>query len=376
MCERPAHVDSWNVKRENADRVYSDVEDYYGKQLKKSEDVKIVSCSTKAGTSCTNSIKEALSSVHPEVSSRYFGCGLTIPTKLNGQKVLDLGSGSGRDCYAISKLVGETGQVIGVDMTDNQLSLARRYIDHHMKEFGYKTPNIKFLKGYLEDLTGAGLQNDFFDVIVSNCTVCLSPDKKKLFTEAYKVLKIGGEMYFSDLYANKPVPESVHDNAEMWGEGMTSALLWTDFYKLAKEVGFTQPRLVSISPLPICSKEYQEMLGDIQYISATYRMFKVPMKEDTLNFTYKGTIPEHEQQFTFDHKTVFKRHEKHCNDFKMATILKYSRYNENFDFEECSNSDECETATKCQHPMNPFEYLAELKSEGRVPSPPPCSKRR
>lgn len=374
VSEISKDTNSWNVKRKNAERVYAEVEDYYGKKLKKSEDVKIVSCSVKAGTACTKLIKEALSSVHPEVSSRYYGCGLTIPTKLSGKKVLDLGSGSGRDCYAISKLVGETGQVIGVDMTESQLSLARRYIDYHMKEYGYKTPNISFVKGYLENLTDAGLKEEFFDVIVSNCTICLSPDKRKLLTEAYKVLKFGGEMYFSDLYADKVVPETLHDNAEMWGEGMTSALVWTDFYKLAKEVGFTQPCLVSVSPLPICDKKYREALEDIHYVSATYRMFKLPTDEEKLNFTYKGTVPEHEDQLLFDHRTVFKCHEKKCNDFKMAAILKNSRYSEDFDFEDCSNLDENEAV--CYKPVNPFEYLAQLKSENRMPSPPPCSKRK
>jgi arsenite methyltransferase len=98
--------------------------------------------------------------------------------------VLDLGSGSGRDCFVISKLVGDNGRVVGIDMTDEQLSVANKYIDYHTKKFGLSKPNVEFRKGYIEKLGEAGLEDNTFDVIVSNCVVNLSPDKKSCLTRS------------------------------------------------------------------------------------------------------------------------------------------------------------------------------------------------
>lgn len=92
--------------------------------------------------------------------------------------MLDLGSGAGRDCYILSNLVGESGKVVGIDMTDEQLEVANAYKDWHMKQFGYEKSNVEFRKGYIEKLGEAGLTDEMFDVIISNCVVNLSPDKE------------------------------------------------------------------------------------------------------------------------------------------------------------------------------------------------------
>ena len=122
-----------------------------------------------------------MSSIHDEVIAKYYGCGLTIPTLLNGMHVLDLGSGSGRDCFVLSKLVGETGRVLGVDMTEEQvcnsfrifsiksllqISVATKHIEYHTKAFGYATSNVEFKKGYIEELSKLGIQSNSFDIIV------------------------------------------------------------------------------------------------------------------------------------------------------------------------------------------------------------------
>ena len=106
-----------------------EVQNYYGKELQTSNDLKTNAC-------CTikiypSKIKKALSNIHDEVLSKYYGCGLTIPKKLDGMRILDLGSGSGRDCYLAAQLVGEKGEVYGVDMTDEQLKVANDHIDYH-----------------------------------------------------------------------------------------------------------------------------------------------------------------------------------------------------------------------------------------------------
>ncbi|MGH0189246.1 UNVERIFIED_CONTAM: hypothetical protein FKN15_033984 [Acipenser sinensis] len=96
----------------------------------------------------------------------YFGCGLVVPESLEGCKVLDLGSGSGRDCYILSKLVGQTGHVTGVDMTSEMILTSRNYLQYHQEKFGYEKANTDFVQGYLESLGEAGIQSDCCDVLM------------------------------------------------------------------------------------------------------------------------------------------------------------------------------------------------------------------
>jgi len=97
-----------------------------------------------------------LGRIHPEVLARYYGCGLVSPPLLEGCRVLDLGCGSGRDVYALAQLVGERGEVVGVDMTPEQLAVARRHEDYHREAFGFARSNVRFLEGYIERLGELG----------------------------------------------------------------------------------------------------------------------------------------------------------------------------------------------------------------------------
>src|SRR5690242_20792162 len=100
----------------------------------------------------------------------------------------------------IAQLVGSQGEVVGVDMTDEQLETALSHIDWHMRAFGHVRPNMKFLAGYIEKLSELGLEPESFDVIVSNCVINLSVDKPAVLRRAYELLKPGGELYFADVY--------------------------------------------------------------------------------------------------------------------------------------------------------------------------------
>ncbi|MEQ8952564.1 MAG: methyltransferase domain-containing protein, partial [Gammaproteobacteria bacterium] len=123
------------VNPNRAQQVEAEVRDYYGKKLQSSADLKTNACCSI--TSYPDGIKSALANIHEEVITRYYGCGLTIPTHIKGLRVLDLGSGTGRDCYLLSQLVGEQGSVLGIDMTDEQLAIANRHLDWHRDKFGY-----------------------------------------------------------------------------------------------------------------------------------------------------------------------------------------------------------------------------------------------
>lgn len=280
-----------------------EVQEYYGKTLQHSDDLKTDACCT--DTNMPRYVKQALSQIHDEVLTRYYGCGLVAPEKLEGAKILDLGSGSGRDCYVLAQLVGENGYVVGVDMTDEQLDVANRHIDYHADKFGYSTSNVEFRKGYLESLEALELEENSFDIIVSNCVINLCQDKEAVLKQAYKLLKPGGEIYFSDVYSDRRVPEALTNDPVLYGECLSGALYWNDFQNLAKKCGFLDPRLVEDRPLGINNEAIQEKLGDIQFFSATYRLFKLDELEPACEdygqaVIYKGDIAHQADAFLLD----------------------------------------------------------------------------
>ena len=249
------------------------VQNYYGTVLNSTTDLRTSACTTSAAP--TASVRALIDKVHPEVRDRYFGCGLVYPEDLTGMRVLDLGCGSGRDCYVLSQLVGADGYVVGVDMTDEQLAVAKRHVDWHTNAFGYPRPNVEFHQGYIEHLDELGLVPESFDVIVSNCVVNLSEDKPAVLRGAYRLLKPGGEMYFSDVYANRRVPAQVAADPVLYGECLGGALYWNDFVNLAKSSGFLDPRLVEDSPIRMTDPQLERQLGELRFYSATYRLFKL-----------------------------------------------------------------------------------------------------
>ncbi len=283
--------------------MYQSVQKYYGETLSHSGDLKTNACCT--DESMPEFIKPVLANIHDEVLAKYYGCGLVMPQHLQGMKILDLGSGSGRDCYALAQLVGEQGEVVGVDMTDAQLEVARRHIEYHRKQFGYQKSNVRFIKGYIEKLDELALQDNSFDIIISNCVINLSPDKEAVFKQAWRLLKPGGEMYFSDVYASRRVPESLQQDEALYGECLSGALYWNDFLQLAKKCGFKDPRLVKDSVISVDNAQLQEKIDFIDFYSATYRLFKIENLESHCEdygqaVIYRGGIEHHEQVFELD----------------------------------------------------------------------------
>ncbi|XP_078089176.1 arsenite methyltransferase [Mustelus asterias] len=344
--------------------IQDQVKRYYGKRLKKSEDLQTdVTCS-KPCNLLSKSAREAMTLIHPEVTQRYFGCGLVVPEKLEGCKVLDLGSGSGRDCFALSKLVGPNGHVTGVDMTDEQIQVSRKYISYHQEKFNYKEANVDFVQGYIEKLGAAGIQYNIFDVLISNCVICLCPDKKAVFEEAYRVLKEGGEMYFSDMYASEPLDEKLKEDSTLWGEGLAGALYWKDLIGLLKQCGFSTPYLVTASHIEIKKDQVLQRTGSVKYASGTFRFFKVPFDGNTKKacVTYRGTVTEHQDQLRFDSIHTFKKDQAVEVDGELALVLKTSRFASHFIIQPT----ECEAPVKdgaqqyCH--LNPFLLADKLGS--------------
>lgn len=279
------------------------VKDYYGRQLGSSNDLKTSACCDP--TQVPAWLKPLLSRIHPEVLSRYYGCGLVCPQLLEGCHVLDLGCGSGRDVYALAQLVGEHGEVIGVDMTEEQLAVAERHRDYHRQQFGYARDNVRFVHGYIERLDELGLEQASFDAIVSNCVVNLSPDKEAVVGGVSRLLKPGGEFYFSDVYADRRVPDEVRNDPVLYGECLGGALYWNDFLRLARKCGFEDPRLVEDRPLEITDPMLAERAGAVRFHSATWRLFRLDALESACEdygqaVIYRGTIPNHRDRFVLD----------------------------------------------------------------------------
>ncbi len=279
------------------------VKDYYGNQLQSSSDLRTTACCD--FTAVPEWMKAALSKIHDEVLSRYYGCGLVVPQMLDGCRVLDLGCGSGRDVYALSQLVGEHGSVVGVDMTPEQLAVAEKHQEYHREAFGYAKSNVEYKLGYIENLNELGLPDNSFDVVVSNCVINLSPDKDAVLQEVHRLLKKGGEFYFSDVYSSRRVPDRVKNDALLYGECLGGALYGNDFIDLAKRHGFADPRMVERHPIEITDPKLRERAEGIEFYSATYRLFKLDNLESNCEdygqaVIYQGTIPHHPHFFELD----------------------------------------------------------------------------
>lgn len=310
------------------------VKKYYGKVLQSSADLQTDACC--APDAMPAHVRGLLTRLHPEVLSRYYGCGLVIPDGLAGCTVLDLGCGAGRDVFLVSALVGAQGSVTGIDMTLEQLDVARRYAPYHAEKLG--ADNCRFLEGRLEYLDRLELPDAFFDVAISNCVINLVPDKGAVLRGVWRLLKPGGELYFADVYADRRVPEPLKHDPILYGECLSGALYWNDFLTLAKASGFSDPRLVADRPLSVSNPAQQAKLGNIRFFSATWRLMKLDGLESSCEdygqaVRYRGGMVHSEHNFVLDKHHVLEagRLIPVCgNTYRMLSESRYAPYFEFF----------------------------------------------
>lgn len=279
------------------------VKDYYGRQLTGSQDLQTSACCDASTT--PEWLKPLLASIHPEVMTRYYGCGIVCPPLLGGCRVLDLGCGAGRDVYVLAQLVGASGQVVGVDMTEEQLEVAERHREYHARTFGFARDNVDFRLGYIDRLDELDLADASFDVVVSNCVVNLVPDKDAVLRGVHRLLKHGGEFYFSDVYADRRVPPALRSDSVLYGECLAGALYWNDFLSLARRQGFADTRLLEDRPIAVTNPELAARVAGIGFHSATCRLFKLDgLEPDCEDYgqavIYRGGIAGHEHRFILD----------------------------------------------------------------------------
>jgi ubiquinone/menaquinone biosynthesis C-methylase UbiE len=216
--------------------------------------------------------RELLAILPQEIIDKDYGCGDPSRYVRKGDTVLDLGSGSGKICYIAAQLVGDEGQVIGVDMNDNMLALARKYQPEMAEKIG--SDRVRFVKGQIQDLaldlsamnqhlaenpvrnaedvltlrawqeqqrkTNPLIADNSIDLVVSNCVLNLvhDSDKKQLIQEIFRVVKAGGRVAISDIVSDEPVPQHLKDDTQLWSGCISGALPEHDFLQAFVEAGF------------------------------------------------------------------------------------------------------------------------------------------
>lgn len=213
-----------------------------------------------------------------EVLEISYGCGSPIGLAgvQAGEVMVDLGSGGGIDCFIAAKKVGPEGQVVGIDMTDQMLQKAHEAKEKVVRNLGYE--NVEFKKGYLEEIP---LTDQFADLVTSNCVINLSPDKKRVFIEMWRVLKDFGRIVISDTISEKPVPEGMKANPRLWGECVSGALTEEEYLADLERAGFYG--------LSIIKKDLWKEVEGYRFYSVVIRGYKFEKKAACTYISQKAT---------------------------------------------------------------------------------------
>jgi len=180
----------------------------------------------------------------PDGANLGLGCGnpTALASLVEGETVLDLGSGAGFDCFLAANKVGENGKVIGIDMTPEMIEKARE----NAEKGGYR--NVEFRLGEIESLPAA---DNSVDVIISNCVINLSPDKERVFSEAFRVLKPGGRLMVSDIVLLKELPDFIRNSVAAYVGCISGALMKDEYLGAIKKSGFQEVNVLDEAIFPI-----------------------------------------------------------------------------------------------------------------------------
>ncbi len=180
----------------------------------------------------------------PEGANLGLGCGnpVALASLREGETVLDLGSGAGFDCFLAANNVGKSGRVIGIDMTPEMLEKARKNADKS------NYANVEFRLGEIENLPVA---DNSVDVVISNCVINLAPDKRRVFMEAFRVLKPGGRLLISDIVLLKELPDFIKNSIEAYIGCLSGAIMRDEYIGAIKAAGFQEVRIIDKTSFPI-----------------------------------------------------------------------------------------------------------------------------
>jgi len=303
--------------------------------------------------------RELLRVIPPEVIEKDYGCGDPSRYLKPGETVLDLGSGSGKICFIAAQIVGPKGRVIGVDMTEEMLSVARRNAPIVAERLGYA--NVEFRKGLIQDLaldlerldaalmsrpianaasflaadelaeelrrTHPLIAGDSIDVVVSNCVLNLvAPrSKRQLFDEIFHVLRKGGRAVISDIVSDEPVPEHLRNDPQLWSGCISGALTETDFLNAFADAGFYGIQILKRDEAPWRTVE------GIEFHSVTLQAFKGkqgPCFERNQAVLYLGPFKE----ILDDDGHRLERGRRHAVCDKTYQLYKREPYRQHFAF--------------------------------------------
>lgn len=278
---------------------------------------------------------EVLGKIDPEVTGRFSGCGSPIPEGIEGCRVVDLGCGTGRDVYLCAALAGPSGFVLGLDSEADSLAVARRHVEETMRRFGHSEPNVAFRSGSIEALHDAGINDEDFDVAISNRALNLTGDRLRALREIHRVLKPGGEFYFSDVYSDRRLPDEVAADSRLSREALGGAVYIGDFFRLVRKAGFSEPRIVLSLPLSVGDPDLLGKLGRIGFRAVTLRLFKAAGLEDGeedygQSALYRGTIPGAAHRFLLDAAHPFETGRSMRVGGNTSRILEQSRFAPHF----------------------------------------------
>ena len=256
--------------------IHEVVREHYAERIKSN-----ASCCGSSSSDCCSADSslypaDLLATLPEGESTVSYGCGdpITLASLEPGQTVLDLGSGAGLDCFFAAKKVGETGRVIGVDMTPEMIERAQSSAKR------LDIQNVDFRQGYLEDLP---VESGTVDVIISNCVINLAPDKFRVFAEAFRVLKPGGRLAVSDIVTDGPLPEAIKKSLSAWAGCVAGAVEAKDYIGMMEAVGFTN---ISIVPVYFDKDTVDSAIDDMKDAIE----LKTVAREDVYKAVYSAKI--------------------------------------------------------------------------------------
>lgn len=279
------------------------LQEFYGRVLRTNADLAQSACCT---TDARGRFRELLELLPEAVKEKHYGCGCPLPEDdLSGLTVLDLGAGAGLDAFLASFLVGPSGFVHGIDMTESLVRLAAEQAPIVARRFGYPRPNVAFHRGFIE--TADDIPDASVDLVLSDCVVNLSPAKDEVYRTAWRVLKRGGELHISDVYADRRVPDRIREDPRMVAECLGLADYEPDALDRMRDAGFLDPRVVGRRVLRT------EALGEpITFSSLTVRAFRLedpPLDRRCEDYgqtaVYRGTLPASPSRFSLDGHHLF-----------------------------------------------------------------------
>ena len=215
-----------------------------------------------SGTKNISAFKEDYNQVEGYVPNADYNLGCGLPTEhaaiKEGNHVLDLGCGAGNDVFIARSIVGEEGKVVGLDMTIDMLKKA----EENKTKLGYE--NVEFVLGEIEEMP---LEENKFDVVVSNCVLNLVPDKNKAYEEVYRVLKPTGHFCISDVVLSQPLPEKVSNRPELYASCVSGALLKEAYVQAIKDAGFNTIEIVKERPIILSDEKLKKALTDVELVN-------------------------------------------------------------------------------------------------------------